>query len=71
MHIMYDMHNPNGSPVECSYDRSSKCKMRVLYQPLADFNIRYFEVGTSSVKASDIVRLVDDQAKEWRPWFDD
>ena len=26
MHVMYDMHDPNGSPVEWSYDRSSKCK---------------------------------------------
>ena len=46
-------------------------RVRVLHQPLTDFNIGYFEVGTSSVKASDIVRLVDDQAKEWRPWLDD
>ena len=26
MHVMYDMHDPNGSPVEWSYDHSSKCK---------------------------------------------
>ena len=58
---MYDMHDPNGSPVEWSYDRSSKCKMRVLYQPL---DIVCFEVGISSVRASDIVRLVDDQTKK-------
>ena len=30
-----------------------------------------FEVGISDVRASDIVRLVDDQAKGWRPWLDD
>ena len=46
-------------------------RVRVLHQPIADFNIRYFEVGTSSVKASDIVRLVNDQAKGWRPWLDE
>ena len=26
MHVMYDMHDPNGSPVEWSYDRSLRCK---------------------------------------------
>ena len=45
--------------------------MRVLYQPLADLSIGCFEVGTSSVRASDVVHLMDDQAKEWRPWLDD
>ena len=68
MHVMYDVHDPNGSPVEWSYDRSSKCKMRVLHQPLVDLNIGYFEVGTSSVRASNAVPLLDDQAKGWRPW---
>ena len=67
MHVMYDMHDPNGSPVEWIYDRSSKCKMRVLYQPLADLSIGYLEVGISDVRASDVVCLVDDQAKEWKP----
>ena len=43
-------------------------RVRVLHQPLADFNIGYFEVGTSSVRASDVVPLLDDQAKGWRPW---
>ena len=42
----------------------------VLYQPLADLNIGCLEVGTSDVRASDAVPLVDDQAKEWRPWPD-
>ena len=63
MHVMYDMHDPNGSPVEWSYDRSSKCKMRVLHQPLADLSIGCLEVGTSDVRASDIVPSVYDQAK--------
>ena len=39
-------------------------RMRVLHQPLADLNIGYFEVSTSSVRASDIVRLVDDHTKK-------
>ena len=43
-------------------------RVRVLHQPLADFNIEYFEVGTSSVRASDVVLLLDDQAKGWRSW---
>ena len=55
MHAMYDMHDPNGSHVEWSYHRSSKCKMRVLYQPLADLNIGCFEVGISDVSASDVI----------------
>ena len=46
-------------------------RMRVLHQPLADLSIGYFEVGTSDVRASDVVRLVDNQAKGWRPWLDD
>ena len=42
-------------------------RMRVLHQPLVDLTIGCFEVGTSDVRASDVVPLVDDQAKEWRP----
>ena len=42
-------------------------RMRVLHQPLADLNIGYFEVGTSSVRTLDVVPLLDDQAKGWRP----
>ena len=68
MHVMYDMHDPNGSPVEWSYDRSLKCKSE---GDSSTTCTRYFEVGTSSVKASDIVRLVNDQAKGWRPWLDE
>ena len=37
--------------------------MRVLYQPLVDLSIECFKVGTSDVRASDIVPLIDDQAK--------
>ena len=66
---MYDMYDPNGSLVEWSAARS--VRMRVLHQPLADLNIGYFEVGTSSVRASDVVPLLDDQAKGWRPWLDE
>ena len=43
----------------------------VLYQPLTDLSIGCLEVGISDVRASDIVCLVDDQAKEWRPRPDD
>ena len=71
MHAMYDMHDPNGSLVEWNYDRSSNCKMRVLYQPLADLNIGCLEIGTSDARASDVVPSVYDQAKEWRSWPDD
>ena len=46
-------------------------RMRVLYQPLVDLSIGYSGVGTSDVKASDVVPLIDDQAKGWRPWPDD
>ena len=56
-----------GLPVERSYDRSS----RVFHQPFAYLSIGCLEVGISDVRASDIVRLVDDQAKGWRPWLDD
>ena len=66
MHVMYDMYDPNGSLVEWSAARS--VRMSVLHQPLADLNIGYFEVGTSSVRTSDVVPLLDDQAKGWRPW---
>ena len=34
-------------------------RMRVLYQLLADWSIGCFEVGTSDVKASDIVPLIN------------
>ena len=46
-------------------------RMRMLYQPLAYLSIGCFEVGTSDVIDSDIVPLIDDQAKGWRPWPDD
>ena len=46
-------------------------RMRVLHQPHADLSIGCFEVGTSDVIASDVVPLIDDQAKGWRPWPDD
>ena len=45
--------------------------MRVLHQPLADLSIGCFEVGISNVRASDVVPLIDDQTKGWRPWPDD
>ena len=56
-----------GLPVERSYDRSS----RVFHQPFTNLSIGCLEVGISDVRASDIVRLVDNQAKGWRPWLDD
>ena len=34
-------------------------------------SLGYFEVGTSDVKTSDVIPLIDDQAKGWRPWPDD
>ena len=43
----------------------------VLYQPLADLNIRCLEIGTSDARASYVIPLIDDQAKGWRPWPDD
>ena len=46
-------------------------RIRVLHQPFVDLSIGYFEVGTSDVAASDVVPLIDDQAKGWRPWHDD
>ena len=46
-------------------------RMRVLHQPLADLSIGCFEVSTSDVIASDVVPLIDDQVKGWRPWPDD
>ena len=55
-----------GLPVERSYDRSS----RVFHQPFADLSIGCLEVGISDVRSSYVVLLVDDQAKEWRPWPD-
>ena len=42
-------------------------RMRVLHQPLVDLSIGCFEVGTSDVRASDVVPLIDDLAKGWRP----
>ena len=46
-------------------------RMRVLHQLLADLSIGCFQVGTSDVIASDVVPLIDDQAKRWRPRPDD
>ena len=46
-------------------------RMRVLHQPLVDLRIGCFEVSTSDVRAFDVVPLIDDQAKRWRPWHDD
>ena len=37
-------------------------RMGMLYQPLVDLSIGCFEVSTS-----DVVLLIDDQAKGWRP----
>ena len=42
-------------------------RMRVLYQLFADLSIGCFEVGTHSVRTSDVVPLIDDQAKGYRP----
>ena len=46
-------------------------RIRVLHQPFVDLSIGCFEVGTSDVISSDVVPLIDDQAKGWRPWPDD
>ena len=67
MHVMYDMHDHNGSHVEWSYDRS----LEGTSLTTADLSIGCLEVGTSDVRASDVVPSVYDQAKEWRPWLDD
>ena len=66
IHAMYDMHDPNGSSMEQSYDRSSEYKNEVLCQPLVDLSIGCFEVGTSDVRAFDVVPLIDDLAKGQR-----
>ena len=44
---------------------------RVLYQPLTDLSIGCFEVGTHGAGTSNVVPLIDDQAKGWSPWLDD
>ena len=44
--------------------------MMVLYV-LAYVSIGCFKVGTSDVRASDVVPLIDNQAKVWRSWLDD
>ena len=46
-------------------------RIRVLYQPLTDLGIGCFKDGISDVRISDVVPLIDDQAKGWRPWPDD
>ena len=46
-------------------------RMRVLHQPLADLSIGCLEIGPFDIRASDIVPLIDDQAKGWRLWPDD
>ena len=38
---------------------------------LAYLSIECFKIGTSDVRALDVVPLIDDQAKGWRPWLDD
>ena len=43
----------------------------MLHQPLADLSIGCPKVGISDVRASDVVPLLDDQAKGWRPCLDD
>ena len=50
----------------CSRVMIAACsvRMRVLHQPLTDLSIGCLEVGISNVRASDIVRLVDDQTKK-------
>ena len=46
-------------------------RMRVLHQPLADLSIGCLEISPFDIRASDIVPLIDDQAKGWRLWPDD
>ena len=48
-----------------------RVRMRLLYQPLADLSIGCFKIDTPDVRAYDVVPLIDDQAKGWRPWPDD
>ena len=42
-------------------------RMRVLYQLLAYLSIGCFEVGTHGARTSDVVPLIDDEAKGWKP----
>ena len=44
--------------------------MMMLYI-LVYLSIKCFKIGTSDVRALDVVPLIDDQAKGWRPWLDD
>ena len=44
--------------------------MMMLYI-LAYLSIECFKISTSDVRASDVVPLIDDQAKGWRSWLDD
>ena len=44
--------------------------MMMLYI-LAYLSIKFLKIGTSDVRASDVVPLIDDQAKGWRPSPDD
>ena len=64
MHAMYDMHDPNESSVEQSYTRNSECENEVLCQKLTNLSIECFDVDTPSVRASDIIPLIDDQLTE-------
>ena len=78
MHVMYDMHVPNigahdpnnGSFVEQNYIRSSECENNVLHQQLPNLSLKYFKVGTSGARASDVVPLIDNQIKGWSPLLD-
>ena len=38
--------------------------MRVLYQPLVDLSIGYFEVGTLGIRVSDIIPSINDRLAE-------
>ena len=46
-------------------------RMRMLHQPFADLSIGCLKIGPFDIRASDIVPLIDDQAKGWRLWPDD
>ena len=71
MHAMYNMHDPNtraydpntSSFIEQNYVHSLEYENNVLYQQLPNLTFKCFKVGTSDVRTSDVVPLIDDQTR--------
>ena len=79
MHAMYDMYDPNTGvhdpntrfSMEQNYVCSLEYENNVLYQQLPNLSFKCFRISTFGARASDVVSLIDDQAKGLRPWPDD